>query len=786
MEADARGLETGSAPAGVLTLCDREPIHRLGTLQPHGFLLALRDPDGRIVQASANVPGGVEACLGRRCDVAFPELDGLVPVDSTEPERDGAQYLRTVSLRTPEGPRAYDLAIHRSGALTILEFEAVASVFASNHSLDALYPRLSRFVEGLHAAASVAELCHLVAVDIRHITGFDRTLVYRFDRDWHGTVIAEDGNGALPSYLDLRFPATDIPAQARELYRRNRLRIIPDAGYRPVPILRQSGEDEEPLDLSQSILRSVSPVHVEYMRNMGTMASMSVSILVDGALWGLISCHNAAPRRVPLQARNACDFLTRIFALQLAAKERGAEAEQRLRLGAIQSRLLGFMAEEENFLDGLLKHCDDVLALAGASGAAVITSDTCRLLGATPRDVEVRGIYQWLSSGPGGADLVATDALGDVYPPARAFAAQASGLLAISISQKYASYVLWFRPEVVRTVKWGGDPTKAATPDPAGGPERLHPRQSFEIWKETLQNRSLPWSRAETESVKDLRASVLGIVLRRAEELASLSEELQRSNKELEAFSYSVSHDLRAPFRHIVGYAELLRSREGGRLSDKGRHYINTIVEAAFSAGTLVDNLLRFSQMGRNALNPVAGDLNALVEEVRRTVMREVPPERTIRWAIGSLGRVNADPVMLRLAIENLLSNAVKYSRDRAEAVIEVGRLDGRSPDQTPDGDGAEQAVFFVRDNGVGFDMAYVDKLFGVFQRLHRVEEFEGTGIGLANVRRIVERHGGQTWAEGAIGVGATFYFTLPTPTAVPNPNAATRSRSPRNPRDAR
>ncbi|MCI9879762.1 MULTISPECIES: ATP-binding protein [Methylobacterium] len=779
-------MDTGSAPAEVLTVCDREPIHRLGTLQPHGFLLALRDPDGRIVQASANVPGGIEACLGRPCDVAFPDLEGLFPADSAEPERDGAQYLRTVSLSTPEGPLAYDLAIHRSGALTILEFEAVASVFASNHSLDALYPRLSRFVEGLHEAASVAELCHLVAVDIRHITGFDRTLVYRFDRDWHGTVIAEDGNGALPSYLDLRFPATDIPAQARELYRRNRLRIIPDAGYRPVPILREPGEDAEPLDLSQSILRSVSPVHVEYMRNMGTMASMSVSILVDGALWGLISCHNAAPRRVPLQARNACDFLTRIFALQLAAKERGAEAEQRLRLGAIQARLLGFMAEEENFLDGLLKHSDDVLALAGASGAAVITSDTCRLLGTTPRDVEVRGIYQWLSSGPGGADLVATDALSEVYPPARAFAEQASGLLAISISQKYASYVLWFRPEVVRTVKWGGDPTKAATPDPAGGPERLHPRQSFEIWKETLQNRSLPWSRAEIESVKDLRASVLGIVLRRAEELASLSEELQRSNKELEAFSYSVSHDLRAPFRHIVGYAELLRSREGSRLSDKGRHYINTIVEAAFSAGTLVDNLLRFSQMGRNALNPVAGDLNALVEEVRRSVMREVPPERTIRWTIGSLGKVNADPVMLRLVIENLLSNAVKYSRDRAEAVIEVGRLDGRSPGQAPDGDGAEQAVFFVRDNGVGFDMAYVDKLFGVFQRLHRVEEFEGTGIGLANVRRIVERHGGRTWAEGAIGAGATFYFTLPTPTAVPNPNAATRTRSPRNPRDAR
>ncbi|MGH1574755.1 sensor histidine kinase [Methylobacterium sp. P31] len=231
-----------------------------------------------------------------------------------------------------------------------------------------------------------------------------------------------------------------------------------------------------------------------------------------------------------------------------------------------------------------------------------------------------------------------------------------------------------------------------------------------------------------------------------------MSEELQRSNKELEAFSYSVSHDLRAPFRHIVGYSNLLKTREGANLSERGRHYVETIIEAAFSAGTLVDNLLTFSQMGRHSLNKVSGDLNALVDEVRRKAERDVPSDRTVRWEVGSLGRVHADPVMLRLVIENLLSNAVKYTRNKSEAVIEIGRL--------PPQDG--EAVFFVRDNGVGFDMAYVDKLFGVFQRLHRVEEFEGTGIGLANVRRIVERHGGRTWAEGDLGKGATFYFTLP------------------------
>ncbi len=199
---------------------------------------------------------------------------------------------------------------------------------------------------------------------------------------------------------------------------------------------------------------------------MGTMASMSISILVEGVLWGLISCHNKTPRRVPLQTRNACDILTQTFALQLAAKERGALSEQRLKLGAIQARLLAFMAEEENFVEGFLKHPEDVLALTDAGGAAIVTGQRCHLMGRTPTERQVRGVYEWLLAEHAGEAVHATDALGEEYPPARTIADTASGLLAISISEKYASYVLWFRPEVIQTVRWGGDPTKSTSKDP--------------------------------------------------------------------------------------------------------------------------------------------------------------------------------------------------------------------------------------------------------------------------------------------------------------------------------
>ncbi|HZB61211.1 MAG TPA: ATP-binding protein [Microvirga sp.] len=735
-------------PPGLdLTACDQEPIHIPGSIQPHGILLAIRLSDGIMTYASANAAAilGLDSAsvLGRPFRAVLPDLVQGFEAELTAAQPAGsARHIRTLEVATATGPRLYDAVISRSGDHAVLELEEASSGAAAG--FDALSPVLRAFVNRLHKAETIGSLCHLAAEDIRSLTGFDRVLVYRFDENWNGTVIAEDRNDNLPSYLDLRFPASDIPAQARELYRRNRLRIIPDAGYTPVPI---ESHDPAPLDLSDSVLRSVSPVHLEYMHNMGTLASMSVSILRDGGLWGLISCHSREPRRVPIQVRNACDFLTQILSLQLEARENTELAEKRLRLGFVQARLLANMAAEEHFIDGLVRHPEDLMLLPGAGGAAVVTEDHCWRVGEAPGEDDVKALFAWLSRHHQ-EDVFATDRLSEVFPEAKAYAGRASGLMAISISKMRASYILWFRPEVVQTVKWGGDPRKPVQEE--AGTLRLHPRRSFEIWKEILRGQSLAWDPSEIEAAKELRNAIVGIVLRRAEELASLADELRRSNKELEAFSYSVSHDLRAPFRHIVGFSELLKKQEGDNLTERGRRYVDTIIDSAFTAGTLVDSLLNFSQMSRTALKPRRMEVGPLIEEIRQKLMMEAK-DRRIAWRIAELPSVVADPVLIRLVFENLLSNAVKYTRPRATAQIEVGA--------TREG---EEVIFFVRDNGVGFDMKYVNKLFGVFQRLHRVEEFEGTGIGLANVRRIIERHGGRSWAEGALDRGATFYVSLP------------------------
>jgi light-regulated signal transduction histidine kinase (bacteriophytochrome) len=491
------------------------------------------------------------------------------------------------------------------------------------------------------------------------------------------------------------------------------------------------------------MLRSVSPVHLEYMRNMGTPASMSVSILVEGRLWGLISCHHSSPRLVSLQVRNACDFLAQVMAVQISALERTTSAARRVELASLQAELLARMARERQFATGLARKPSVWLEIAAAAGAAAVVEGEITSAGRTPAHTQIAQLVDWLSRTQD-ADLFYTDNLSDIYPEAEAYMEVASGLLAIRTSQLHPSYVLWFRPEVIQEVAWGGDPNKAV--ESSG---RISPRKSFDRWKEKVRGRAEPWPAPVIETARAFRQAILNVVLRQAEERAELAGELQRSNRELEAFSYSVSHDLRAPFRHIVGYAELLQERAVD-LDATSRHYVRSIRDSAISAARLVDDLLQFSKVGRATLSTSRVDMDKLLIEARRSLEPDMA-ERSIAWRVDALPPAFGDAAMLRQTLVNLLSNAVKYTRPRPEAEIAVFAEQGE-----------EETIYTIKDNGVGFDMAYADKLFGVFQRLHRAEDFEGTGIGLAIAQRVVERHGGRIWADGAVDQGAAFHFSLP------------------------
>jgi chemotaxis family two-component system sensor kinase Cph1 len=733
-----------------LANCEREPIHIPGSIQAHGVLLVLSPADLTILQVSENVGRffnvDTEKALGSQVGQVVGSHLAQTLQRQLESVRtiDRPHILDTISLGPPGNEQSFTAVVHTNSAGIILELEVAAGAQSDR----SIRERLNYVSLEAEASNSIEELSNLVANEMRSLTGFDRVLVYQFDEEWNGNVVGESGNGRLPSLLYHRFPAFDIPAQARELYRANRIRIIPDSSYQSVPIVPSLNPlTKKPLDMSFATLRSVSPVHVEYMRNMETASSMSVSILREGKLWGLISCHHREPKNVPFEVRSICDFFARIFSLRISALEQRGDYERRIEVRSAFSKLLAVMAERGDYATALAEHPDELLAIANASGAAVLNNGQCAMVGKTPTAVDITELAKHLFANYRD-ELVATETLPVEYPPAKSLQDLACGVLAIAVSKIHPSYVMWFRPEVIQTIRWGGDPRKSIVSDPSG--PQIHPRRSFATWQEQVRDKSLPWHESEIEGARSLRNAIVGIVLRKAEELASLNTELTRSNKELEAFSYSVSHDLRAPLRHIVGYAEMLKESDAAQLTAKGKRCVDTIIESSEYAGTLVDKLLAFSRMGRVELQIADIDMNALVRETQRAAMAFVT-DRKIEWRIDDLPRISGDLMMVRQAIRNLFDNAIKYTREQETATIEVSCRDE-----------GNEYVFCVRDNGVGFEQKYAGKLFGVFQRLHRMEDYEGTGIGLANVRRVMERHGGRTWAEGEPGKGATIFFSFP------------------------
>ncbi len=736
-------------PPDTLDSCAQEPIRIPGAIQPHGALLVLDETSLMVLQSSANFDEylGLAGAVGQT--VTLSALLG--PAFEADIRAwlggDDALYLRHQML----SDRAFEVSGHRTRQGVILEFECGDGAVIGP---DTYYPLLHRFMERSDALIEVAELCSAAAAEFRQLTGFHRTMVYRFDEDWNGTVVAEHGDDTLPSYLDLRFPASDIPAQARELYRLNRLRLIPASSYVPVPLVPALCPfDNAPLDLSQAALRSVSPVHLQYMRNMGTAASMSVSIIIDGKLWGLVSCHHARPRLVSPNARSASDFLGRLLAQQISVRERAFDARERLRLKRVEGELIAHLARSVTLQGGLVERAKQWLAITGASGAAVITDGIALCAGSTPPLEEIQELAKWLYRQHPDSIFVSNH-LTAIWPAGASMAEAASGVIAVPISRIQGSYVMWFRPEVVRTVAWGGDPDKAS----ATANTPLQPRASFEIWKQTVRQRAVPWTAAEHFSAAEFRNAIINLVLQHAEERAELTDELHRTNQELESFSYSISHDLRAPFRHIVGYAQLLADEEP-ELGQLSKHYLDGIQHAASSAGELVDDLLHFSQLGRASLSVSLLDMNKMVAEIRRSL--EVD-DTSVAWRVGDLPTGWGDPTLVRQALYNLMENAVKYSRNETIPCISIDGFNKQ-----------HETVYAVSDNGVGFDMAYAGKLFQAFQRLHRTDEFKGTGIGLALTKRIIDRHRGTLSATGTVGLGATFKFSLPAqPDGVPHDNA--------------
>lgn len=741
-----------------LTHCSSEPIHVPGQIQPHGVLLTLREPELTVLQASRNVD--------RFFGMPAEELLGQ-PVGQLLEERDLTslrEHLRHANLselnpvplssRAERGGHVFDGILHRHDGVLLLELEPAAG--RDGVAFPGFYQRVRRGAAAFQHAGNLDDLFEAAVREVRRITGFDRVMIYRFDAEWNGEVVAEECVAGMESFLGLHYPASDIPEQARRLYTINWLRLIADVGYAPCSLVPELNPlTGRPLDMSFSVLRSVSPVHVEYLKNMEVGASMSISLIRDNRLWGLIACHHRTALQVPYVVRMAAEFLGQVLSLQLSRREEQRDYDYTLQLDAVRASLLEGLRDTEDVVRDLAARAGELLAVTGAAGAVISQDGQLLRVGETPSAGQIRELERWLDR-EHPEELFATDSLPTLLPEARQFKDVGSGLLAITLAR--GSRLLWFRPEAMRVVNWSGDPNKAS--EAVDG--RIHPRRSFAIWKQTVRLKSFPWTAAQRRSALDLRGDLLDLLLRRVEsraqrELETLNAQLAASNRELDSFAFIASHDLKEPLRGIQQTAQFMLEDHAERLDADGLGKLQTLTRLSARMQDLIDSLLQVSRVGRVELATADTDLNTAVQDVLELLRLRLADERVEVRIPRPLPAARCDRVRVTELFNNLISNALKYN-DKGKKWIEIGYVDPDSECGNP----LAPVVFYVRDNGIGIRQRHLNVVFDLFRRLHTRDKFGGgTGAGLTIVRKIVERHGGHIWAESEPEVGTTFYFTL-------------------------
>ncbi len=498
-----------------LSNCDREPIHIPGSIQPHGVLLVLDPGDLRILQAGGDserlLGWPLSRLLGQKLSNIFLPAHIARLRFLIDSRGSMARPIHAFSVNADEAGKQLEVTAHKSSERLILELERY-DVTGSGDFV-ALVQNMIRVIQH---AESVDECCRMIAEEVKAASGFDRVMVYRFLPDGAGVVEAEARHPDLAPYLGLHYPASDIPKQARELYLRNWVRSIPDATYTPAPILPFGEAGQHPIDLSHSVLRSVSPLHLEYLANMGVAASMSLSIIVDGKLWGLIACHHSKPRFLPHRLRVALELFSQMASFVLETKISAEEFESLRQRRAVHDKLVSRLSAETDIAQELTRSQLNLMDYIPSDGVGIWIDDRFWGLGTTPKKTEVAKLVSWLNETMS-EGVFETNQLSSLYAPAVTFAVAASGLLALSISKSPRDYVLWFRSEAVRNVTWAGNPNKAAEVERTG---RLSPRKSFAAWQDQVKFQSKPWSGVDLDTAKALRVSLLEVVLRRIDQVA--------------------------------------------------------------------------------------------------------------------------------------------------------------------------------------------------------------------------------------------------------------------------
>jgi light-regulated signal transduction histidine kinase (bacteriophytochrome) len=735
--------------------CENEPIHIPGSIQPHGILLALNPNSYVIEYCSSNVSNYFDILPAKVLNKPLHSLLGDEQagkiIDYVNANLSFEAHPHVVN----HNGTAYNTIIYKCNNLLVLELEPFPD---GGLALPDLYTQTSRFVNFLQHASSLVELCQNVADEIKSITGYDRVMVYRFDKEYNGEVIAEAVNNNLEPFLGLNYPHTDIPAQARQLYLSNLLRMIVDVNYQPVPIVTlQQSADNTHIDLSKSVLRSVSPIHIQYLQNMGVGGTLTISLIHDKKLWGLIACHHYSPKHVPYYTRLAALLQGHFLTSQIKVRE---VAEDYTLAQVIDDRLQQLLKKigKGNVRMVEQEHLEQIQRLANADGVAIIINSKIYTAGEVPSTADITSLSDWLHTNSV-LGQYKTSCLSAEYEGGKEITDVAAGIVFQSLGTVDKDSIIWFRQEVEKSINWAGDPTKAIEKDEKG----LSPRKSFALWKETVKFNSIDWNRAELNAATVFASALqkqLHVYYLTAQEnkYRTLSEKLQVANNELANINWISTHDLKEPLRKIRIFASRVLAED---INDSVRDSVTRMQNSAIRMQSLIEDILSYSKLGNMQSAFVRVDVSAMLHEIKNELYEELS-ERNVSLSIDNLCEANGIPFQLHQLFTNLISNAIKFSKPGNAATISVTchEVSGSGiADLVP---GNEYYRITVADNGIGFDAAHNESIFQLFKRLNAANDYTGTGIGLAICKKIAENHNGTIVALGKHNVGATFHVYLP------------------------
>ena len=649
----------------VLTDCDREPIHIPGSIQPHGIVL-VTDLVTQIIQYGA---GPVRSLLG--CDEWIGQ-----PLANMIGELAGkAQQL---ALATPRGAfigsieRAgqswLDVTAHIANDQLIIEIEPRAE--RSRPSTESL-AALERAASSFEQSATLKELCEVAAVEFRKLTGYDRVMIYRFLDNAAGEVLAEDRRSGLSSFLNHHFPSSDIPQQARALYVRNLVRVIPDVSYTPAP-LKPDWSGTEPLNMSDSSLRSVSPIHLQYLKNMGVAASASVSIVKDGDLWGLVACHNETPKTVAYDVRASCRVLAASLARHIKAKEQTDAYRERLRLRRTEDELIEILSLRGTLEQSLVDKIEDVRNYLGCDGFAILREDRSFTTGECPAREYLPPLLTWLQS-KGTEGVFVTDRLSEFYQPAKAFESLAAGILAVPLPIDPTCFLVWFRAEEVQIVKWAGNPHKAVDLKPG---EVLSPRASFEAWQDTVHGHSRRWTLSEYESAGRVRHAMME--LRKNWRLRELNRQLTESVSEKDLLLEQKNFLIGEVNHRVQNSLQLVSSFLSLQVRESNDETFIEAIEEARRRITAVSLLHRRLYRG-DQVDVVDGA--RYVEELCADLVKSMGSDwaEQITLDLAPVMFPTDRAVPLGLVLTELVINANKYAYNGASGPIHIALVEDRA-----------------------------------------------------------------------------------------------------------